>query len=137
MGGGLCRECSVSLKLQSEWIVSRRWGQCSCAHVHSFILHDTMYVAHWSLQSQNLLKCQSQEFQPLSSQLRLRGCRDVAGLLRRGRAETGAQNPRPAAGPVLVERPSHPAAGRTGSTSREPGVLMGEGGPAPVIPCWC
>lgn len=59
MGGGLCRECSVSLKLQNEWIVSRRWGQCSCAHVHSLILHDTVYVAHWSLQSQNLLKYQS------------------------------------------------------------------------------
>lgn len=136
MGGGFCRECGVSLKLRSEWTVSRRWGQCSHARVHSVILHDMVYVAHWSLQSQNLLQCQSQEVQPLRSQLRLRGCRDRAALLRRGRPETGAQNPRPTAGPVLVECPSHPAAGRTGSTSRELGVLMREGGPAPVIPGW-
>lgn len=132
MGRGFCRECGVSLKLRSEWAVSRRWGQCSHGRVHSLILHDMVYVET----RQNLLQCQSQEFQPLCSQLRLRGCRDGAAPLRRGRAETGAQNPRPTAGPVLVECPGHPAAGRTGSTSRELGVLMREGRPAPVIPGW-
>lgn len=53
MGGGFCRECGVSLKLRSEWTVSRRWGQRSHALVHSVILHDMVYVAHWSLQSQS------------------------------------------------------------------------------------